>query len=106
MPSSNHNIRSLTIIFRDLYLFYDTLVACGCSQHQGLKENPRHSSLTHYTNDQLPNVDGLIPPIVVKKPIDDIEKTRRNTSLCSFLEKLEAKTTMFHPTLTNSFTFV
>ena len=58
-------------------------------------------SHTHYTNDRLPNVDGLIPPTVVKNPIGYIEKTHRNTSLCSFLKTLEAKTTMSHPKLTN-----
>jgi hypothetical protein len=50
---------------------------------------------------KLPKVDDLIPPTVVKNPIGDIEKTHRNTSICSFFEKLEARSTKFHPKLTN-----
>ena len=49
------------------------------------------SSLAHYINDQLPNLDGLIPPTIGKNPIGDIEKENRNTSMCSFFENIEAK---------------
>ena len=101
IPSSSHNIGSSTVIPHELELFYDTLVVCGCLKCQGLKENPWCVTLTHYTNDRLPNVDGLIPPTIVKSPIGDIENTHRNTSLCSFFEKLESKTTAFRPKLTN-----
>ena len=106
MPSSIHNLGSFTIICCELDLFYDTLVVCGCSKCQGLKENPRRVTLTHYTNDILPNVDALIPPTVVKNQVSDIEKTRRNSSLCSFLKHLEAKTTMYNPKLTNPSAYV
>jgi hypothetical protein len=57
--------------------------------------------LSHYINDQLPKVDGLIPPTAVKNPIVDIKKTSRNTSICSFFEKLEARSTTFHPKFPN-----
>ena len=86
MPYSSHNLGSSTIIHRELDPFYDTLVVCGCSKCKGLKDNSRCVTLTHYTNDRLPNVDGIIPPIVVKNPIGDIENTCGNTSLCSFLK--------------------
>ena len=65
-----------------------------------MKDNPLCVTLNHYTNERLPNIEGLIPPIVVKNPIGYIENTCSNTSLCSFSEKLESKTTMFHPKLT------
>ena len=64
------------VIHHEIEIFYDTQVVCGCSKCQGLKKNPRHVTLTHYTNDRLPNVDGLIPPTAVNNPIGDIEKTR------------------------------
>jgi hypothetical protein len=38
---------------------------------------------------------------VVKNPIGDIEKTHRNTSICFFFEKLEARSTKLHPKLAN-----
>ena len=88
MPSSSCNPGSSTIIRHELELFYDTLVVCGCSKCQGLKENPQLVTLTHYTNDILPDVDGLIPPTIVKNPKGDIEKTHMNTSLCSFWKML------------------
>ena len=71
MSSSSHNPSSLMIIHREMELFYDTPIVCGCSKCQGLKENPQHVTITHYTNDILPNVDGLIPPTRVKNPIGD-----------------------------------
>jgi hypothetical protein len=64
-----------------------------------LKNNPRHVTLSHYINDRLPKVDGLVPP--VKNPIGDIEKTRRSTSICSFFDKLKSISTKFHPKLAN-----
>ena len=103
MPYSNHNIGSLMVICHELDLFDDTLVICGCSKCQWLKENPWRVTLTHYTNDWLPNVEGTIPPTVVKNPIGDIEKTRTNYYLCSFSENLEFKTTMSCPKLTNPY---
>ena len=75
MPPLSRNLDSSTVIRYEMDLFYDTLVVCGCSKCEGLKESPRHVTLTHYTNDRLPNVDGIIPPIVVKNAIGDIEKT-------------------------------
>ena len=101
MSSSSDDPGSSTVIRRELELFYDTPVVCGCSKCQVLKENPLCVTLTHYKNDKLPIVYGLIPPTVVNNPIGDIEKTRMNTSLCSFLKMLEAKTTMSHSKLTN-----
>jgi hypothetical protein len=101
MPSSNNQPGSM-VLHRELDLFYDTPVVCGCSKCKGLKKNPRCVTLSHYINDRLPKVDGLIPPTMVKNPIGDIEKTCRNTSICSFFENLEARSTKFHPKLTNS----
>jgi hypothetical protein len=51
--------------------------------------------------DQIPKLCGLIPPIAVKNPISDIEKIGRNTSICSFFQKLEAISTLFPPKLPN-----
>jgi len=65
-----------------------------------LKDNSQCVTLTHYTNDRFPNVDGLIPPTVLKYPTGDIEKKRRNASVCSFWENLEAEPIMSHPKLT------
>jgi hypothetical protein len=79
MPSSNNLLLRSTILHRELDLFYDTLIVCGCSKCKGLKKNPRHVTLSLYINDQLPKVDGLIPPITIKNPIGDIEKTHNNT---------------------------
>ena len=93
-------------IYCDLDLFYGAPIVCGCSKCQGLKEKPYHVRLTNYTNDWIPNVDGLIPPSAEKNPIGDIEKTHRKTSLCLFLETLEAKTTMFHHKLTKPIAYV
>lgn len=82
-------------------LFYDTPILCGCSKCKGLKVNTWRVTLTHYINDILPKVDGLIPPTAVKDPIGIIEKTNKNTSIYYFFEKLEAKAIMFHPKLAN-----
>ena len=38
---------------------------------------------------------------MVKDPIGDIEKTCRNTSICSFFENLKAMSTKLHPKLMN-----
>ena len=88
-------------INHELDLFYDTLVVCGFSKCKGLNKNPQPITFFHYINDQLPEVDGLIPPTAIKNPIGDIEKKRRNTSLCSLFDKLEAMSTKFHHKLTN-----
>jgi hypothetical protein len=89
------------VVHHELDLFYDTPVVCGCSKCKVLKKNHVSVTLSHYINDRPPKVDGLIPPTVVKNLIGDIEKTRRNTSICSFFEKLEVKSTKFLPKLTN-----
>ena len=85
----------------ELDLFYDTPKIFGCSKCKGLKKNPRRVTLSRYINDRLPKFDDLIPPTAVKNPIGDIKKTHMNISLCSFFEKLEARSTKFHPKLTN-----
>ena len=77
----------------ELDLFYDTLIVCGCSKSKGLKKNPRSITLSDYINDRLPKVDGLTPPTVANNPIGDIEKTHRNTSLYSFFDKWEVRST-------------
>ena len=100
MSSSSNQIGS-TVLNHELYLFYDTQIVCGCSKCKGLKKNPRCVTFSHYINDRLPKIDGLIPLTIVKNPIGDIEKTDRNTSIYSFLDKLEARSTKFHPKLTN-----
>jgi hypothetical protein len=61
------------------WISFMTPVVCGCSKCKGLKKNPRCVTLSHYINDRLPKVDGLIPPTVVKNPIGDIEKTHVGT---------------------------
>jgi hypothetical protein len=66
-----------------------------------LKDNHVCVALSHYINDQLPKVDDLIPHTSAKNLIADIENTRRNTSKCSFFEKLESKSTKFLSKLTN-----
>jgi len=71
-----------------------------------LKVNQQHVTRSHYISDQLPKVDNLIPPIVAKDPIGDIEKTYRNPSICSFLETIEAKSTIFHLKVTNLSPFI
>ena len=100
MPSSNNHPRQM-VLHHQLDLFNDTTVVCSNSKCKGMKGNPQHVKLTHYINDQLPKEDGLIPPTVVKHPIGDIKKTHRNTSLFSFFENIETKSTMFHPKLAN-----
>lgn len=100
MSSSNNQPKS-TKINHELDLFYDTPVVCGCSKCKGLKKNPLCVTLCHYFNDRLPNVDNLIPSTTVKNPIGDIENTCRNTSICSFFDKLEVRSTKFHPKLIN-----
>jgi len=98
MPSSSNHL-GLMVLHRELDLFYDNLVARGYSNCKWLKVNPQRVTLTYYINDQLPKVDGLITPIAIKNPICVIERTRRNTPICSLFENLEAKSTMFHPKL-------
>ena len=41
---------------------------------------------TPYINNQIPSVDGLMPPTAVKNPIGDIETTHRNIFICPFLK--------------------
>jgi hypothetical protein len=105
MPSSS-NQPMLMVLHCDMDLFYDIVLEFGCSKFKWLKKNPRCVMLSHYINGRLRKVDGLILPTTVKNPIDDIEKTCRNTSICSFFYKLEAKSTNFHPKLTNPSPFV
>ena len=90
MPYSNNQPGSMTIN-HELVLFYDTSIVCGCSKCKGLKKNPRRVTLSHYINDQLPKVDSVIPPTMIKNPIGDIEKTHRNASICYFFDNLEAR---------------
>jgi hypothetical protein len=99
MPSSSNLQHGSTLLQCELDIVYDTSVVCGCSKCKELKKNPRCVTLSHYINDRLPKVDGLIPSTVVNNPIGDIEKTR--SSICSFFKKLEAKSTMFPPKLAN-----
>ena len=47
MSSSSCNLGSSTIIWREIELFYDTLVVFYCSKCQGLKVNPCIVTLTH-----------------------------------------------------------
>ena len=60
------------IINHELDLFYDTPIICDCSQCKGLKKNPQRVTLADYINDQLPKVNDLIPPTMIKNPIGDI----------------------------------
>ena len=101
MPYSSNLQSGSTILHCELDLFYDTPMVCGCSKCKGLKKNPRRVTLFHYINDRLPKFDGLIHPTVVNKPIGDIEKTHMNTSMFSFFEKLEARSTTIPPKLAN-----
>ena len=66
------------------YSSFDTPIVCGYSNYKELKENRQCVALSLYINDWLPSVHGLIPPFVVKIVISDLEKTCRNTSICSF----------------------
>lgn len=101
MASSSNQLESM-VLHCEFELFYETPVVCGYLKCKGLKNNSRRVTLSHYINDWLPKVDDLIPPTVVKKPINDIEKTCRNTfSMCSFFDQLEARSTKFHRKLTN-----
>jgi hypothetical protein len=100
--SSSNNLQPWSMVLHyELDLFYDTPVVCSCSKCKELKKISRHVTLSHYINDRLPKVDGLIPPIAVKNPIGDVEKTHRNTSICCFFEKLEARSTKFCSQLAN-----
>ena len=101
MPSSSNLQPRSTVLYDELDLFYDMSMVCGCSKCKGLKKNPRRITLSHYINVRLLKVDGLIPSTMIKNPMGDIEKTCRNTSICSFFEKLEAISTKFHPKLAN-----
>ena len=79
MPCSRRNPGSSMVILHEMELFYDTpIVYVFLSKCQGLKDNPWRVTLTHYTNDILPNVDGLKTPTAVRNAIGDIEKTRRS----------------------------
>ena len=89
------------ILNHELDVFYDTLVVCGCSKCKGLKKIPQLVTLSHYINDRILKVDGLIPSTTVKNPIGDIKKTHKNTYTCFFFNKLEVISTKFHPKLTN-----
>ena len=100
MPSSNNQRPGSMTINHELDLFYGTLVVCGYLKCKRLKKNPQRVTLSHYIYDQLPRVDGLIPPTTVKNPIGDTKKTHMNISICSFFDKLEARSTKFHPNLT------
>ena len=94
MPYSNNQPGSMTLN-HELDLFYDTLVVCGFQRCKGLMKNPSRVTLSHYINDRLSKVVGLIPTTVVNNPIRDIEKTCENTSICSFFENLEFKKISF-----------
>ena len=102
MSSSSNQLGSM-VLHRELDLFYGTPIVCGFSKCRGLKENPRHVTLSHYFNDRLPKVDSLIPLTTIKNPLGDIEKTCRNTSICSLFDKLQVQSSKFYPKLTNSF---
>ena len=106
MSSSSNLQPGSMVLHYELDVFYDTPVVCGHSKFKGLKKNPQCVTLSHYINDRLPKVGGLIPPTAVNNPIGDIEKTRRNTSICSFFENLEDISTMFHTKLSNQSSFV
>jgi hypothetical protein len=106
MPSSSKLQPGSMVLHCELDLFYDVLVVCVCLKCKGLKKKPQCVTLSHYINDRIPKVDGLIPPTTVNNPIGDIEKTHRNTSICSFFENLEAISPTFHSKLVNSSPFV
>lgn len=72
------------VLHRELDLFYDTLLVCGCSKCKRFRVKPRHVTLTHYINDQINKFDSLIPPIAIKDPIGVIEKTCKNTCFQNF----------------------
>jgi len=99
LSSTNH--LAPVVFHYEFNLIYDTPVVCGFSISKGLKVNPRCVTSSHHINDQLPKFCGLIPPTEVKDPIGNIETTHRNTFVCSFFEKLEVKSTMFHSKFTN-----
>lgn len=48
------------VLHRELDIFYDTPVVCGCSKCKELKVNPRHVKMSHYINERLPKVDGQV----------------------------------------------
>ena len=85
MPSPHNHPRPI-VLQHELDLFYDTLVVCICSKYKGLNVNPMHATLSHYINDQIQKFVSQIPPTVVNDPIDEIEKTRRNTSISHSLK--------------------
>jgi hypothetical protein len=105
MSYSSNQLGS-TILHCELDLFYDTPVVCGCSKCKGLMKSLRRVIYFNYINDRLPKVDGLIPPTAVKSIIGDIEKKHKNTSIFSFFEKLESKSTKFHPKLAKPFPYI
>jgi len=90
----------------ELDLFYNTSVECSYSKCKGLNVKLRCVILSNFINDQLPKVDGLIHPTVFNNLISDIEKTRRNTSMRSIFENLEAKSITFPPKLANPSPYV
>ena len=63
MPLSINHPRPMALQC-ELDIFYDTLEVCDCSKCKRLKANHVHVTLSHYINDQLPKIDGLLPPIV------------------------------------------
>jgi hypothetical protein len=68
------------VLHHELDLFYDTPFICVYSKCKGLKVNARCVTLSHYINDQLPQVDSLILSTRVKDQISEIENTCRNAS--------------------------
>ena len=51
IPSSINQPGSMVDGKCEFDMFYDTLVACGCSKSKWLKKNPQHVTLSHYIND-------------------------------------------------------
>ena len=58
-------------------LYYKALVECGCSRCKGWKKHRRGDLEIHYyESDDLPNIEGALPPTVKKYPIRPIKLTR------------------------------
>jgi hypothetical protein len=70
LPSSSNHPGPM-VLHCELDLFLDTLVVSGCSKRKRLKVNPRHISLSHYVMTDYPKLSNLVPPTVVKDPIED-----------------------------------
>jgi hypothetical protein len=87
------------------FLSADLYVPYGFLPFLALQKNPAtpKSFVVNVSSINLPSKfcpkNGLILPTTVNNPIGDIEKTQRNTSICSFFEKLQARSTTFHPKL-------